>query len=382
MIQPRRNALVLMLLLLTCLMNLGAARTPARLLVLLADPSNDPQLDSLVLDAVYNALEDSLSWRLALGSQNGPEFKAIIHALNSNRTLFPGQQYIAFVLGLTWGDNDLSRQFAILGTDYDLWKNTVKTTVRNQLQYELLTLVEAPHDSMVINHVHGSSISMIGSMDLKLGRKVLITDFDGQEIASAKVSDIIVFGDQREQIVVELSQISAKAKPEPGMLVVEKPSQWELLLSLPFSLEGLGIEAEMTFPMQSSTGYFSIKGGGWATYTTFGGNLKTELLFRAGIGANFGFSSPNVEPRSIFSDISLGFAGRIGMGFQFTQSGTGDFLYGTEVELTINKHLSSRMSWGLTAGYRYWVFPKAGNFQTIHANEKGIFIAPFIGLSW
>ncbi len=380
--QRCRPALVLMLLIVLCLSNLGATRIPARLMVSIAESSNDPELDTLVWDAVYYALSDALSWRLALNPENGSEFKVKIHALNTSRTLFPGQQYLSFSLDLAWDGNDLSRQFAILGANLASLGKTAKATVKDQLRYDLLSLIEAPEESVVLHYVHGSSLSLVGSNDFQLGVKVLITDFDGQEIATAKVTDIIDPIGQQKQTVVELRQISAKAKPEPGMLVVEKPMQWDVMVSLPFSLEGFGVEAEMTFPMRSSSRYFSLKGGGWAAYTSFGGTYDIELLARAGVGANFGISSPNVQPRSLFSDISLGFACRIGMGFQFTQSGTADFLYGTEVELTINKHLSSRMSWGLTAGYRYWVFPKAGNFQTIHANEQGLLIAPFIGMSW
>jgi hypothetical protein len=365
-----------------CFSSLGAARIPARLLVSLADPSNDPQIDALVLDAVYEGLKETLAWRLALNSENIPVFNVIIRELQTSRAIFPGKQYLSFSLDLSWEGDGLSRQFAILGANQDSLSRTVREMVGDQLRYDLVALIKAPPDSMILDYVHRTGLSLIGPKNLQLGDTVLITDFDGQEIASAKVSDIILASDILEQTVVELRRISANGNLEPGMLVVKESSQWDVMLSLPFSLDGFGFEAEMTFPMRSASGYYSLKGGGWATYSSFGGTYDLELLARAGIGANFGFSSPNVEHRGIFSDISFGFACRIGLGLQFTQSKTAGFLYGSEVELTINQHVSSRFSWGLVAGYRYWVLLTAGSFQTRHANERGMFIAPVIGLSW
>jgi hypothetical protein len=380
--QRYRSAFVLMLLIVLCLSNIGAARIPARLLVSLAQTSNDPLVDALVLDAVYEGLVDTLSWRLALDSGSKAEFNAIIRDLYTNQTIFPGKPYISFILDLSWEGNELSQLFTILGTGRESLDKTVRTMVGGQLRYDLLALVKAPPDSMVLDYVHGSSMSLVGSTKFLLGEKVLVTDFDGQEIASAKVSDIILVKDNPEQTVVELGRISANGNLEPGMLVVKEPSQWDVMLSLPISLDGFGIEAEMTLPLRSSSGYYSFKGGGWATYTSFGGSYDVTLLARAGVGANFVISSPSAEPRSLFSDISLGFVCRVGVGVQFMQSTTARFLYGTEVEFTFNQHLSSRFSWGLVAGYRFWVFPDAGNFQAIHANEKGLLLAPFIGLSW
>ncbi|PKL14335.1 MAG: hypothetical protein CVV52_02165, partial [Spirochaetae bacterium HGW-Spirochaetae-8] len=336
---PIRRTLGFLLALCFCGSVLPAGALPIRLEIASAQiSSGDAQVDTTLYKAVEIGLIDVLDWRFIIDDKSDTVFEAIIENPVSDTRLFPGQRYLSFGLRLKWNGMEIEQRFAILGKSLKELETKISQAVRDQLRYDLLAVVVPPSSVWTLQYIDGSDFSLLADPGTtKIGERHILTDYHGKVIGLASVADILPIEDHESEHAIEFNLIQADRRPEPGMLVIPKTSQWNYTLGPVVSLSDFGVEVEANAPLASNNAFFSLKSGVWWPYTVFSTPDAMELTLRAGIGARMGLATITGQPDRWFSNLEVGLDARIGLGLQMKTSGTSLFLYGAEIELLI-KH--------------------------------------------
>lgn len=376
---------VFLLVLLLCGALLGAEKVPACLQVSLEGTTGDAVANQRMLETVRSSLEEVLSWRLRLSDDASQAFVATIRKPVVDKELFADRLTVSCELELVWLGLTLREGLLVMGADLEEWSQRMGKAVVDQLRYDLLALVVPPLPGPMLDYVHGISLSSVGgsAASFPMGKYLSVTDYDGKSVGLIAVLDRFeqVDGDAGHT-VTEYRQIHANRKLEPGMLIADNASQWALSLSFPVTLDGMGFDMEFSHPTRRLPFNLSLKSGALLAYTTFTGSPVWEASVRCGLAAEVDVGFLRGDLDSWLSNISFGFASRIGVGLYGSGSTFPVFMYGAEGELSIGCILSNRISCGLQAAFRYWVsIDGYGDFNAKRSGYNGFSIAPSIRLS-
>ena len=277
--------------------------------------SGDAQVDAAIYKAIESGLNDVLDWRFIINDKSNDVFKATIEDPLYDTGLFPGQRYLSFGLRLKWNGLEIEQRFALLGKSLKELETKVSQAVKDQLRYDLLAVVNPPSSVWSLQYIHGSDFSLLAEPGItKIGDRHVLTDYHGTVIALVSVADIIAIEDSGSEHAIEFNLIQADRRPEPGMLVIPKASQWSYTVGPVASLSDFGVEIEADAPLASANAFFSLKSGVWWPYTVFSAPDAMELTLRAGIGARLGFATITGQTDRWFSNLEVGLAARFGLG--------------------------------------------------------------------
>lgn len=380
---PIHRKLVFLLILSLCAFAFAAEPLSVRLEVVLTSAANsDNQMEASISKSVELGLYDVLEWRFNITDDADTVFQAIIENLQSSTILFPNQRYLSFGLRMKLNGKEAVQQFAVLGKTWKELETKVSQAVRDQLRYNLLDFTSPPTVGWPLQYIHAAGLSLLADpTGFRLGERYTLTDYHGRDLGLVFVADIIPLEAGKSEHAIEFNLIQADRRPEPGMLVIKKTSQWSYAFGPVVSSTDFGLEIEATVPLPSANSFFSMKSGIWMPYTIFSTPEEMELSLRVGLGARLGFASLTGQTDQWFSDMEVGLAVRFGFGLQFKVSGPPLFIYGAEAELALRYYTSSQWSWGLAVGSRFWNAMGSGSLTTLHGTDR-IFVTPFIGFAW
>lgn len=380
---PIHRKLVFLLVLSLCASTLSAEALSVRLEVTVASLSNgDGQVEALIKRSVESGLNDVLDWRFTINSSVDEVFQAIVEDIQSDTSLFPNQRYVYFRLRMKWNGMEAEQNFAVLGKTWKDLETTISQAVRDQLRYDLLPFITPPSTGWVLEYVHASGLSLIADpTTFELGDRYTLTDYHGTDLGLVSVADILPLEAGKSEHAIEFSLVQADRRPEPGMLVILKNTQWGFTAGPVVSLMDFGLELEADVPLPSANLFFSVKSGVWLPYTAFNNPQALELTVRVGLGARLGLATLLGRNDHWLSDLEVGWVARFGVGTRLKASGPALFLYGAEAELSLRHYSSSQWSWGLAAGYRFWNILDAGTITAFQGTHR-LFATPFIGFAW
>lgn len=379
----RKPVFFLLLLLFASAFVLPAKVLPVRLEVSLAsNSSGDSQVDASVAKAVEAGLYDVLDWRFILTNDADTVFQAVIEDLKSDTSLFPNQRYLSFALRMKWNGMEAEQHFAVLGVGLKELEMDIAQAVRDQLRYDLLPFIPSPLPGWTLQYVKASVLSLLAEpTGFQLGDRYILTDHHGNGLGLVSVADIVPLQAGEAEHAIEFNLVQADRRPEPGMLVILKKTQWGYNLSPVVSLQDFGLEFEANRPLSSANSFLSIKSGMWLPYTVFNTPEAMELTFRVGLGSRLGLASLIGRTDHWLSDMEIGLTARLGVGAQLKTSGPALFLYGAEAELAVRHYSSLKWSWGLAVGYRFWNALDSGSLTILQGTDR-LFATPFVGFAW
>jgi hypothetical protein len=362
---------------------LSAEVLSVRLEVAVASPSSGyGQVEALVQRSVEAGLHDVLDWRFTIRPAADVIFQAIIEDIRSDTSLFPNQRYISFGLRMTWQGFQTEQNFAVLGKNLKDLEIKISQAVRDQLRYDLLPFIKPPSTGWVLEYIHASGLSLLTDpAGFQLGKRYTLTDYHGTDIGLVSVADIIPLASGKSEHAIEFNVVQADRRPEPGMLVVMRKTQWDYTVGPVVSLMDFGLELEAKVPLPSANIFFSVKSGIWMPYSAFNNPNGMDLSLRSGFGARLGFAALLGDSDHWLSDLEIGLTARFGVGMRLKDSGPALFLYGAEAELALRHYISSQWSWGLAAGYRFWNILDTGIITAFQGSHR-LFASPFIGFTW